>query len=101
MTIGHFFAIRLKGSGRFLPQGSGSGFTYSEPAAGPQPRLFASHKAAHLALTAWAKGHASNRKCVDWETGYEEIGNVTYTPIEGRSKDAMEIVRLRLELDNG
>jgi hypothetical protein len=98
-TVGHFFAIRVKDSARFLPQGNGSGFTYSEPVAGPQPRLFASHKAAHLALTAWLKGHASNRTSIDWETGYQEIGNLTYSPVEGRLKENMEIVRVRLELD--
>jgi hypothetical protein len=101
MIIGHFFAIREKGVGKFLPQGNGKGFTYSEPVAGPLPRLFASHKAAHLALTAWCKGRASTRTTVDWETGYRDVSGLEYTPVKGRAKDKMEIVRLSLELDNG
>lgn len=96
--LGTFYAIREKGTMKFLPENFGRGYTHTEPVAGPQPRLLHSHKAAHLALTAWAKGVASNRCSTDWETGYTEETGLEYSPVAGRSKDLMEIVEVDLVL---
>jgi hypothetical protein len=97
-SLGTFYAIREKGTMKFLPENFGRGYTHTEPCAGPQPRLLTSHKAAHLALTAWCKGAATVDKSTDWESGYTEITGLSYSPIEGRSKDKMEIVEVDLVL---
>lgn len=97
--IGTFFAIRERGTLKYLPENYGRGYTHTEPVAGPQPRLLHSHKAAHLALTAWCKGratvHHGGHLSFD---GYDEADDLKYTPVEGRSKDKMEIIELQLVL---
>ncbi|MEG9884083.1 MAG: hypothetical protein V6Z86_05615 [Hyphomicrobiales bacterium] len=93
-SIGTFYAIREKGTVKFLPCSEGK-YTRSEPVAGPMPRLFHDHRAASLALTAWLKGRASVLyKTSDGETGIE------YQPVEGRERDRMEIVPVKLILED-
>ena len=99
--LGTFFAIREKGTRKFLPENYGKGYTRTEPVAGPQPRLLHSHKAAHLALTAWAKGVWSVSTNHDGESGIVETVGLNYDPVVGRSKDRMEIVEVELILKDG
>jgi hypothetical protein len=96
MVVGEFYAIRAKGTMKYLPEICGAGYTYTEPVAGPQPRLFPRSRAAAQALTAWLKGTAEMSSSTDWETGYTEYVGLKYTPVEGRRADAMEIVKLVL-----
>lgn len=93
--IGTFYAIRVKGTLKYLPQIEGRGNTYAEPCAGPQPRLFHTDRAAKIALTAWLKGHA----CVVHDIDYGDFGEryhvqsgVEYKPVAARRREDMEIV---------
>lgn len=94
--VGTFFAIREKGTRKYLPEVYGRGYTHAEPCAGPQPRLFSTEHAAKIALTCWLKGRADTRTSTDWETGRTEDTGVDYLPVAGRSRDKMEIVELSL-----
>lgn len=96
--IGEFFAIREKGTRKYLPEIYGRGYTHTEPCAGPQPRLFHSEHAAKIALTCWLKGRADEGRHTDWESGITESTGIDYRPVDGRSRDRMEIVKVRLEI---
>jgi hypothetical protein len=97
-VISHVYAIRERGTMKFMPQLQGRGHTYSEPTAGPIPRLFHNERAAKIALGAWLKGHAVNKTSREWETGYVDVVGLFYEKVDGRSVDKMEIVRLCLSI---
>lgn len=97
--IGTFYAIREKGTAKFLPDTEGK-YTRSEPVAGPMPRLFHDHRAAALALTAWLKGRGRViYKPGDYRDEMEDAG-IEYQPVEGRERDRMEIVPVKLILED-
>lgn len=95
-TIGTFYAIRVKDSLKYLPECYGRGYTYSEPVAGPQPRLFHTEHAAKIALTAWLKGHAVVQHSYDWESGHTEYCGLQYHAQADRHREDMEIVPVTL-----
>lgn len=90
-TIDTLFAIREKGTMKFLPECWGGGYTNTEPVAGPQPRLLHSERAAKIALTCWLKGVATVHYSY-----YDGPENVEYVPVKSRSRDKMEIVPVKL-----
>lgn len=94
--VGTFFAIREKGTRKYLPENYGRGYTHTEPCAGPQPRLFHTEQAAKIALTCWLKGRADEGRSTDWETGISDSTGIQYRSVEWRSRDRMELVRLSL-----
>lgn len=103
-SLGTYYAIREKGTQRYLPERWGTGYTQAEPSAGPQPRLLQTERAAHLALTAWAKGRAHRVFVTRGGGGILDIpdeypAGVDYDPVEGRSRDKMEIVPVKLVVD--
>lgn len=101
-VLATLYAIRQKGTLKFLPNtATNRGHTYSEPVAGPQPRLFDRRRSAAVALKAWAKGHATPIMDIDYgEFGerYDSQRGVDYSPVEGRNADDMEIVEVTLVL---
>jgi hypothetical protein len=98
-VIAEVWAIRERGTMKYMPQLLGRGHTFSEPTEGAIPRLFHSERAAKLALGAWLKGHAINKTSREWETGYIDVVGLIYEKVDGRSADRMEVVKLTLTSD--
>jgi len=90
------FAIREKGTDRFLPDLPGRGYTHTEPTEGKMPRYFPAKRNARLALGAWLKGAATTDLATDWETAAVEDCGISYRPVPGRLADKMEIVEFNL-----
>jgi hypothetical protein len=102
-----YYALRHVLTQRFMPahisRGSSRGYTCWEPYDLPSryatPRLFTSKRGAQQARAAWAKGrHVRSYANTDSFCDGEII--VVEDPIEPRSKDDFELVRVTL-LENG
>jgi hypothetical protein len=92
-----FWAIRLKGSDRYLPQVKRQhGYSFTEPTSIEQepPRLFFTERSAHLSLAQWLRGHHKKTRSGgyswDGEYDYEEYIDVVHQP--HRKLEDMEVV---------
>jgi hypothetical protein len=91
----HVFAVKQKSTGRFLPAPSGrTGGSWVEPTNLAPPRIFKNHHSAACAMRAWLMGHFKMVTNTNWE-GDIDI-DLEVEPVEGRSADDMEVVKLQL-----
>lgn len=100
-----YWIIRHKPTGSVLPN---RGLTSRwEPVVRHSlpPRLFATKKGAENCASAWVQGIWSKvvvRERESWEyEPYVYEDTPTPTPVQGRSKDDLEVVRVTLEVANG
>lgn len=89
-----YFAIREKGSDKFipLPKKIGCGYTQVEVSDSEPPRLFTEPRKAQMALREWLKGYQYN----EWNYDAYEGPFVKETP--HRLKENMEIVEIRIQI---
>lgn len=69
MTLGHYYAIRVRGTDKYMPQLS-SEHSLAEPESGVLPRLFHRMQDARTSATIWKKGLVKvqdSGKRIDWE----------------------------------
>jgi len=106
------WAIRRKDNHHYLPMlWKSVGYsiypshTWQEPRAGVFPRLFRSKRSAQAALTAWLQGKWSKASHYstdygDYSADYGDADLDIPVPdrVEGRRREDMEIVELRLEV---
>lgn len=101
MIIGTYYAIRLKGTKKYLekPVNGGAGrrgITRSEPVATDRPELYANERAAQLALKVWLKGSAYVEQEFNATTGYAEDRELKFHEVPTRKASRMEIVPVEL-----
>lgn len=91
------FAIREKGTNRYMPETHG-GYSFDNPVecgSGLLPRMFPSSKSAHCSLTQWLRG----KHDAGWDDGCMCFEGVT--PVPGRKRENMEVVELEITLKEG
>jgi hypothetical protein len=100
-TVYEGYVIREKGTENYMPTRwryrRGHSFSEPQPYGGDfGPRIFPTWKSAHNALCAWAQGHweHSISRATSFFDEYDEFTIVK--KVEGRSKDKMEIVPVRV-----
>lgn len=89
-----YFVVRHKQTGNILPNRAGSTFWDPQLAEPGLPRLFKSKAAARIWIQTWAKGTVRKVMDSEWNFGspYEYVARLEYDPVDGRSRDLMEIV---------
>ena len=94
-----FYAIREKGTNRYLPE-VGRGYTHSEPEAFSVPRLFLDKAGAKRALTWWRKGATTvthtKSTSIEW-MGYEYDEDWHTEEKPDRQTVPMEIVTFMMQ----
>lgn len=91
------YAIKHLPSGDYLPAAAGS-YTHTEPTSKYPPRLFASERAAKLALRQWLAGplvvdFSSTWSGIDGYDEHEERTRLTHS----RKPDEMRVVKMLLQ----
>lgn len=91
------YAIREKYTKKYLPMRwkSSRGYSHDEPVI-EFPRLFKSERSALSALSAWIQGVWENEFYRTGEYGEELVTYSVPTPVEGRKRENMEVVKFVL-----
>lgn len=95
-TIAHYFLIRHKPTGFFIPPGKGidgRGGSHVEPS-DEKPKLFASERSAKSWLTTWLKGKVVDDSYTDRHGEFQYSLKTVAVPT--RKREEMEIVPARL-----
>jgi len=95
------YAIREKGTEKYLPALKKGrmrirGFSFTQPMEKEAPRLFHTKRSAENALTTWLQGHWEIHTSVSGMFGEDVDIYPAPTLVEGRKREAMEIVKFTL-----
>lgn len=97
----NFWIVRHKAMGTILPARVPATRFEFTPGKHPEPRLFATERAAKNCARCWSQGvwEMVVQRGGDWELGYyDEPGCPAPTNTLGRNYDDLEIVQVRMEI---